>query len=118
VAIYEIAGPLFFGAAQRATSQLAATGSRTKVLIIRLEHVPAMDATGLVALESSLQQLHRGGCQAILCGLQRQPAALLARAKIVETAGKLSVCPDLAAAILRAREMVAGQPPHAGHSAL
>lgn len=118
VAIYEIAGPLFFGAAQKATSQLAATGSRTKVLIIRLEHVPAMDATGLVALESSLAQLHRGGCQAILCGVQRQPAGLLARAKIVETAGRLSVCPDLPAAIRRAREIVGGPPPHAGHSAL
>ncbi len=114
IGIYEIAGPLFFGAAQRATSQLAETGGRTKVLIIRLDHVPAMDATGLVALESSLAQLHKSGCQAILCGLQRQPAGLLARARITETQGKVSIRPDLPAAIARAREIVGSTPaPHA-----
>jgi SulP family sulfate permease len=113
VAIYEIAGPLFFGAAQKATSQLAETGGRTKVLIIRLDHVPAMDATGLVALESSLAQLSKSGCQTILCGLQRQPAGLLARARITEQQGKVSIRPDLPAAIARAREMVgrAAPPP-------
>jgi SulP family sulfate permease len=114
VVIYEIGGPLFFGAAQKATSQLTETGSRTKALIIRLDHVPAMDATGLVALESSLAQLRKTGCQVILCGLQRQPAGLLARAKISEASGKVSVRPDLPAAIARAREIVGAPAAHAG----
>ncbi|MEO5766891.1 MAG: C4-dicarboxylic acid transporter DauA [Polyangia bacterium] len=118
VAIYEIAGPLFFGAAQKATSQLADRGQRTKVLIIRLEHVPAMDATGLVALESSLSRLYHAGCQIILCGVQRQPLELLTRAKIVETAGKLSIRRDLPAAIDRAREIVNGLAIHSSQSAL
>ena len=118
VALYEIAGPLFFGAAQKATSRMGATGGRTRVLIIRMDHVPAMDATGLVALESALAQLYKNGCQAILCGLQHQPAGLLYRAKIAETPGKLTIRPDLSAAIARAREIVDPSPPQSGDSAL
>ncbi len=118
VAIYEIAGPLFFGAAQRATSQMAATGGQTRVLIIRMDHVPAMDATGLVALESALAQLYKNGGQAILCGLQHQPAGLLYRARLGETPGKLAIRPDLSAAIARAREIVDTSTPHSGNSAL
>jgi SulP family sulfate permease len=118
VAIYEIAGPLFFGAAQKATSRMGMSGGRTKVLVIRLDSVPAMDATGLVALESALARLHRNGCQTILCGLQPQPARLLTRAGIVESASKVSIRPDLAAAIDRAREIVSGPTIHSGDSAL
>ena len=35
---------------------------------------PSVEEDGAaVALESALAQLHKGGCHAILCGLQRQP---------------------------------------------
>ena len=110
VAIYEIAGPLFFGAAQRATSGLGAISDRARVLIIRLDQVPVMDSTGLVALESALAQLRKLGCQAILCGLQRQPAELLARAMIVNAPGRLSISADLAGAVEVARYIVALPP--------
>jgi sulfate permease, SulP family len=118
VAVYEIAGPLFFGAAQKATSQMRATGTMTRVLIIRLDQVPAMDATGLVALESALTQLRNSGCRVILCGLQRQPAELLNRARIEEVPGKLAIRADLATAIAHSREIMAPSPPHIPDSAL
>jgi SulP family sulfate permease len=118
VAVYEIAGPLFFGAAQKATSQMRVTGAGTRVLIIRLDHVPAMDATGLVALESALAQLYRSGCKVILCGLQPQPAGLLRRAKIVEVPDKLAIRPDLATAVAMAREIVEPVAPQQHDSAL
>lgn len=111
VAIYEIAGPLFFGAAQRATSGLGAISDRARVLIIRLDQVPVMDSTGLVALESALAQLRKSGCQAILCGLQRQPAELLARAMIIDAPGRLSIRADLPAAVDAARKIVAAPTP-------
>ena len=107
VAVYAIAGPLFFGAAQKAIGRISTIGGRTRVLIVRLEHVPVMDATGLVALESALTQLRKTGCEAILCGLQAQPAQLLARAKIVEEPGRLRIRPDLASAEATARAIVA-----------
>ena len=115
---YEIAGPLFFGAAQKATSQMRVTGTTTRVLIIRLDHVPAMDATGLVALESALTQLRASGCRVILCGLQSQPAGLLKRAGIDEIPGQLAIRPDLGTAITHSREMMAPSTPHIADSAL
>lgn len=118
VAVYEIAGPLFFGAAQKATSQMRATGGLTRVLIIRLDQVPVMDATGLVALESSLGGLFKNGCRVILCGLQPQPAGLLQRAGIEEIPGKLAIRPDLDAAISLAREIVQASPSQIANSAL
>ena len=47
-----------------------------KVLIVRLDHVPIMDATGLVALESAIAALTKRGCLTILTGLQTQPRGL------------------------------------------
>ena len=55
VFVYDILGPLFFGAAEKATAALNEVAGRAKVLILRMEHVPAIDATGLVALESALE---------------------------------------------------------------
>jgi SulP family sulfate permease len=99
VAIYEIAGPLFFGAAQRAMSSLASIGGRIAVVIIRMELVPVMDATGLVALESAIAQLSRNGCVAILAGLQVQPRRLLQKSQIEHKPWRLVIRPDLPSAI-------------------
>ena len=102
VAVYEIAGPLFFGAAQKAMSSLGAIAERTRVLIIRLEQVPTMDATGLVALESAIAQLSKNGCLAILTGLQPQPRELMEKARILEQPWKLMIEPNMAGAIAAA----------------
>jgi len=106
VAIYEIAGPLFFGAAQRAMSRLSGVGGRVAAVIIRLDSVPVMDATGLVALESAIAQLSKNGCVAILSGLQAQPRALLDRAGLPQRPWRLLIRPDLASAIAAAEELL------------
>jgi SulP family sulfate permease len=106
VAIYDIAGPLFFGAAQKAMGSLGAIAGRLKVLIIRLDHVPVMDATGLVALESAIAALSKHGCATILTGLQRQPHGLIERAGLGARPWRLLIRPDLPAAIDAARELV------------
>jgi SulP family sulfate permease len=106
VAIYDIAGPLFFGAAQKAMGSLGVIAGRIKVLIIRLDHVPVMDATGLVALESAIATLTKHGCTTILIGLQRQPRALIDRAGLAKRSWKVVVQPDLPAALATARELV------------
>ena len=111
IAIYEIAGPLFFGAAQKAMSSLGAVGSSVQAVIIRLDHVPVMDATGLVALESSVAQLYRNKRVAILSGLQDQPRRLLEKSQVKPRPFRLIVCPDLPAALAAARETLAAHAP-------
>ena len=106
VAIYEIAGPLFFGAAQKAMASLGAVAGGLRVLIVRLEKVPIMDATGLVALESAISTLTGHGCVTILVGLQEQPSRLVERAGLLRRSGRVEIRPDLAAALAAARELI------------
>jgi SulP family sulfate permease len=103
IAIYDVAGPLFFGAAQKAVGSLAAIGGGLKVLIVRLDQVPIMDATGLVALESAIAALSKRGCVTILTGLQKQPQGLIERAGLSRRGWQLVVEPDLVAAVEAAR---------------
>jgi sulfate permease, SulP family len=104
VKLYEIAGPLFFGAAQRAMSafdHIAGTreAGQPQAVILFLGQVPAIDATGLVALETSIDRLKRDGNKVILAGMKPQVAAVVARAGIVPERGKLAIAPDLDAAL-------------------
>ena len=104
VAIYDVAGPLFFGAAQKAVGSLGIIGGGLKVLIVRLDHVPIMDATGLVALESAVAALSKRGCLTILTGLQRQPADLIGRAGLERKTRHVIILPSLSAAIEAAEQ--------------
>jgi SulP family sulfate permease len=106
VAIYDIAGPLFFGAAQKAMGSLGVIAGRLKVLIVRLDHVPVMDATGLVALESAISTLTQHGCTTVLTGLQPQPRALIERAHLSTRPWRVAIRPDLQSAVAHARELV------------
>ncbi len=112
VLLYEIAGPLFFGAAERAMSVLDSIGKkgRPRVVILFLGQVPVIDATGLVALETVLAKLARSDIKVILAGLRPQPAEVLARAGIKRVPGQLALAPDLDAALSIALLHVAREP--------
>jgi SulP family sulfate permease len=103
VKLYEIAGPLFFGAAQRAMEafdQITGTkGAGPQSVILFLGQVPAIDATGLVALETAVAKLKSSGNKVILAGMRPQVAAVVARADIVPERGKLAIAPDLDSAV-------------------
>jgi SulP family sulfate permease len=78
--LYRVAGPLFFGAAQRAMGALNTVDDHVRVLVLDLRDVPTMDATGLVALESALAKLHRRKIFVVIAGVQEQPLHLMAKA--------------------------------------
>ncbi|MBK8481233.1 MAG: C4-dicarboxylic acid transporter DauA [Proteobacteria bacterium] len=101
VAVYEISGPLFFGAAQKAMAALEIVAGETKVVVLLMEGVNAMDATGLVALESALGSLRTQRCLAILCGVHGQPLGLLQRAQLEAREGLL-LCPSVPEALAAA----------------
>jgi SulP family sulfate permease len=106
VIVYEISGPLFFGAAQRAMAALEIVAEQTKVVVLLMNDVHVMDATGLVALESALEPLAKHKCLAILSGVRAQPAALLAKAN-VGARGGLVFCKSTKEALAVAAEHVA-----------
>ncbi len=99
VRLYEIAGPMFFGAATVAMEALDNVGSDAETVIVSLRRVDVMDATGLVALESIVDRLRRSGRKVILCGLGPEVAALVDRAGIKRIPGELAFAPDVDTAV-------------------
>ena len=99
VLLYEIAGPLFFGAAQKAMGVLETVHRSSQAVILSMGQVPTMDATGLVAFETLLANLRRHDHKVILAGLQPNVRQLLDRANITREAGKLAFAPDLEVAL-------------------
>ncbi|HSS77167.1 MAG TPA: C4-dicarboxylic acid transporter DauA [Thermoanaerobaculia bacterium] len=91
VLIYEVAGPLFFGAAQKAMSALQRVPTGISVVLLDLSSVPAMDGTGLVSLESAVARLHQLGMFVVLGGVQGQPLRVLARSGIREHRDRIAV---------------------------
>jgi sulfate permease, SulP family len=84
IMIYEVAGPLFFGAAERAISAIHSVANEVKVVIFMMDDVPAMDVTGLVALESTIRRLHAHGKVALFVNVQSQPKMLLKKSGVLE----------------------------------
>ena len=66
VMLYEIAGPFFFGSTEKAMGALATVAGKARAVILYMGAVPAMDVTGLVALESSLKMLHASGAMVVI----------------------------------------------------
>jgi SulP family sulfate permease len=82
VMVYEIAGPLFFGAAQRAMEALDVIASNTRAIVLALEHVPVIDTTGLVALESMLARLKLDKKLVIIAGPLPEPRSIFEKANL------------------------------------
>lgn len=79
VSIYHVAGPLFFGAAEKAMSTLRRLPRAARVLIVDLSAVPTMDYTGFVALDSAAKHLQKHGVRVVLAGVHLQLQAALRR---------------------------------------
>ncbi|HUP23813.1 MAG TPA: C4-dicarboxylic acid transporter DauA [Thermoanaerobaculia bacterium] len=80
VVLYEVAGPLFFGAAARAMRALESVDHGIRAVVLDLRSVPALDATGLVSLESAIERLRHRGIFVALAGVERQPLRALIKA--------------------------------------
>ncbi len=67
VQIYSIDGPLFFGAAASFERTLAGLHDKTRVLILRLGHVPIIDATAMHALDDMIRHFQQRHVRVVLC---------------------------------------------------
>ncbi|MBI4749485.1 MAG: C4-dicarboxylic acid transporter DauA [Acidobacteria bacterium] len=101
--LYEIAGPLFFGAAQKAMATITEVADGTRTIILNIQSVPVMDATGLVNLQSLLDRLLDEKIYVIITGIQPQPATVLARARVRKKPRQLELCKKLETAVALAK---------------
>ena len=81
--VYEIAGPMFFGAVENFERALVQTQADPKILIIRLRRVPFMDITGIQVLEEVMQKLRLRGIRVMLCEGNERVLAKLQRAGVI-----------------------------------
>ena len=104
VLIYDINGPLFFGAAQKALRTLNVIDPGIRVLVLDMSDVQLMDMTGMTALEELIQQAHRHDQAVILCGLSPRLILKLRRVGLRRVADRLEYARTLEEARLRADE--------------
>ncbi len=107
VLLYEINGPLFFGAAQKAMSELHQIGSGVRAVVLDMEAVPAIDATGLVNLQSTIKRLHKDRILIALGGVQSQPLEVLQKAGLDELDSSIGVFSTLQQAVEETRQRLA-----------
>jgi sulfate permease, SulP family len=103
VAVFRIHGPFLFGATDKLSDILDHLPTLPQIVIVRLRHVPAMDASGLQAIEDFADQIHASGRTLLLCGAREQPARLMERAEFHEHLGDENILPNVQAALTRAR---------------
>ena len=69
VLLYEINGPLFFGAARQFQETITNTHLQPKVIIIRMRYVPMIDATGYQSLKEIIKSYKAKGIKVIISGI-------------------------------------------------
>ena len=69
VLLYEIDGPLFFGAAQQFQDTLQNIADRPSTIVIRMRKVPYMDATGVYRLRQLIEHFQKNKVQVLLSGV-------------------------------------------------
>ncbi len=105
VEIYEINGPLFFGAAQKFEEAIGRVTSRPKALILRLRNLLSLDSTGMYALEQVHRNCKRQGIVLILSGIHTQPTIVMYQSGLAEKIGEENLFPNFEGALERAREI-------------
>jgi SulP family sulfate permease len=107
VIIYEINGPLFFGATQNAMATLGAIRNNSfRVLVLDLGRVPVIDATGFVALENAITTVIRQKKHVVLAGPLPRPQKIFDRAQLAAKHPELRMADSVEHALALATELV------------
>jgi SulP family sulfate permease len=106
VEVFEINGPLFFGAAQQFEEAIGLVARKPRVLIVRLHNLLSIDSTGLHALEQVHRNCARQEIVMVLSGMHLQPATAVRRSGLADRIGEENLSLDFDAAMARASEIL------------
>ena len=107
VMIYEIDGPFFFGAAEKFRDTMAEIDRAPKVLVLHMERVTVLDATGLGVIRDLLKKGRKDRSTLILSGVHSQPMIALGKTDLLDEVGEDNLVASLDTAISRATEVLA-----------
>lgn len=106
VEIYEVNGPLFFGVSHAFEEAIRTIAKKPRVRILRLRHVPVIDATGLNSLTQFHKKCGHSDIRLILSGVQPQPLRALKNSGLYDLIGAENVTANIQEALKRAQEFM------------
>ncbi|EQR17037.1 sulfate transporter YchM [Escherichia coli HVH 117 (4-6857191)] len=98
VLVLRVIGPLFFAAAEGLFTDLESRLEGKRIVILKWDAVPVLDAGGLDAFQRFVKRLPEG-CELRVCNLEFQPLRTMARAGIQPIPGRLAFFPNRRAAM-------------------
>jgi SulP family sulfate permease len=98
--VYEINGPMFFGAADKFMN--ISMDSNVRVVILRMRSVPAMDVNALHALNNVRHACKKKHITLILSHVQEQPLHMMQKAGFDIKVGEENICDNIDSALERA----------------
>ncbi|MGL5787873.1 MAG: SulP family inorganic anion transporter [Bacteroidales bacterium] len=87
VEVYEIDGPFFFGIANKFDEQMSVIGVKPRIRIIRMRHVPFIDATGLQNLQTLMRNSHKEHIKVLLSGVNQNVFSSLSKSGFIKEFG-------------------------------
>ena len=108
VLLYEINGPLFFGASQKFQEVLTDLNQQPRILILRMRNVPFIDATGINRLKEICQQLQARGTAIIISGAKPEVTEELLKGNLYTVIGVDNIHLNITDAIRRAEVILHG----------
>jgi SulP family sulfate permease len=110
IAVYDVNGPLFFAAAEKAVTSLHVVDPGVRVVVLDMTDVPTMDGTAVVAMQGLLEEMGRQDVGVVIAGLQARMVLKLLRAGVRRRAGRLNFSRDLPRGLRLARRWSAARP--------
>ena len=105
IEVYEINGPFFFGAGNKAEELMTRFREKPSVRIIRMRKVPFIDSTGVHNLSNICIASKQQGIDVVLSGVNPKVHAVLDKAKLYDIIGEDHICPHIDIALKKAKEL-------------
>ncbi len=105
IRVFEITGPLFFGVSDMIANDINVKHF-TKVLVIRMRSVPAIDVTALRALKDLVARAKAKGVTVVFSHVNEQPRRMMEKADFINEVGKDNFAPNIDAALDRAEKII------------
>ena len=105
IRVFEITGPLFFGVSDMLANDIDVKHF-TKVLVIRMRSVPAIDVTALRALRDLVERAKAKGVTVVFSHVNEQPRRMMEKADFISIVGEENFAPNIDAPLDRAEKII------------
>jgi len=106
IQLYQINGPLFFGAARQFQDALMNLDPKPSVIILRMRYVPMIDATGYLRLRNLLKDFTKAGIMTIISGVNENLKKDFEKHGVFELLVEERVCKEIGTAMTMAKQII------------